>query len=436
MAKKWGKKAFITNNKKMQNIKKDFPVFTNNKNLVFLDSTASTQKPSLVIDGIKEYLENDYSNIHRWAYSLAERSEKMYEDSKKKMAEFLNADSWREVIYSFNSTYASNLLITSIRRSWLLRKGDKVLVSIVEHHANVVPWLILKEELWIEVEYVKVNKDYSLDFEDLEEKLQDPKVKIVSMTHVSNVTWEIFDLERVGEMVKKSLSPPSSPLEGGRNERLFIIDASQSFPHMKVDVKKLQCDALFFTGHKFGADSGIGVLWWKTKFLENLKPWLSGGWAISWVKQKCFKEAKLPDRFEPWTPNLSWAVSLLKALEYIESIWWYEEIEKIEQEQIKYFLEKLEEFKFADKFSLIWSTNTKTRAAVFSFNIEGIHPHDVADYLAENDICIRAGQHCAEPFMGELWISGSCRVSFWIYNDEHDIDRFFEVLWECIDMFW
>jgi cysteine desulfurase/selenocysteine lyase len=242
----------------------------------------------------------------------------------------------------------------------------------------------------------------------------------VSFTHVSNVTGEVFDLEKAWKIIK------SDP------KRIFIVDASQSFPHIKVDVKKLQCDALFFTWHKFWADSWIGVLWGKTEFLQNLKPGFSWGWAISWVKKTCFKEAWLPDRFEPWTPNLSWAVSLLRALEYIESIWWYEELERIEQSLVEYFLKKYDEFLYKGSMKIIGSLSPKSRATVFSFSIDWIHPHDVADYLAENDICIRAGQHCAEPFMWQLGISSSCRASMWIYNDESDVDRFFEVLWNCI----
>lgn len=406
----------------MQNIKKDFPIFKNNPDLVFLDSTASTQKPQVVIDEMKRFLEEDYANIHRWAYSLAEKSEKLYRQSKEKMAEFLWADSWREVIYTYNSTYASNLLVNSIKRTWLLKKWDIVLVSIVEHHANIVPWLILKEELWVEIEYIKVNKHYWLDFGDLQKQLQNPKVKIVSITHVSNVTWEVFDLEKVGEMVKE------------HKERLFIVDASQSFPHFKVDVKTLQCDALFCTAHKFWADSWMWILWWKTDFLENLKPAFSWGWAISYVKKDCFLEAKLPDRFEPWTPNLSWAVSILSALNYIESIGWYTEVEKIEDTITQYFLEKLKSFPHSDKIRIIWWANPDSRVAVFSFIVEWIHALDVADYLAENDVCVRAGQHCAEPLMIELWVNASCRASFWIYNDSTDVDRFFEVLGECIDV--
>lgn len=423
----------------MHNIKKDFPIFKNNPWLVFLDSTASTQKSQKVINSIKTYLENDYSNIHRWAYSLAEKSEKMYEDSKKKMAHFLGADNWREVIYSFNSTYASNMLISSIRRTGILKKWDIVLVSIVEHHANVVPWLMLKEELGIEVDYIWVNKDFSLNFSDLSTQLKNPKVKIVSMTHVSNVTWEVFDVKKVWKMIREGE-------ENSWEKRLFIIDASQSFPHTQVDVKELQCDALFCTAHKFWANSWMWILWGKKDFLENLKPWMSWWGAISWVKKDCFLEAKIPDRFEPWTPNLSGAVSILSALEYIEDIGGYERIEQIENDLVEYFLEKIHIFNteckrdFQDtegknKFILIGGINKKTRAAVFSFNIEGIHSHDIADFLAEHDICVRSGQHCAEPLMIELGITSSCRASFWIYNERGDIDTFFTVLKKCIKVY-
>lgn len=433
----------------MKDIKKDFPILKNNKNIVYLDSTATTQKPSYVIDWMKDYLENDYANIHRWSYSLSERSEKMYVKSKKKLASFINSDNWREIIYSFNSTYASNLLVWSLKRSSYFKKWDKVLVSIVEHHANIVPRLILAEEVWIEVGYINVKKDFSLDLEDLEKKL-DSNVKAISITHVSNVTWEIFDLEKVRKIIDKKykchpeLDSESlkykntnyysdSNLEWKKScKPLFIIDASQSFPHIKIDIKKLWCDFMFFTWHKFMADSWIWVLWWKKELLENLKPVFSWWWAISWVKKDCFLEANLPDRFEPWTPNLTWALSILKALEYIEQIWWYQEIEKIEKELSKYFLEKFGKIKWV---KLIGWENVNSRVWVFSFIVNWIHSHDIADYLAEKNICIRAWQHCAEPLMWELWINHSCRASLYIYNTKKDIDIFLKELQIAINYF-
>lgn len=408
----------------MYNFKKDFPIFQNNTWLVFLDSTASSQKPSYVIDWIKEYLENDYSNIHRWAYSLAERSEDLYEKSKEKVAEYINAQSWREVIYTYNANYALNFIAWSLRKSDFLKKWDKVLISIVEHHSNIVPWLILRDEIWIELEYIKVDDDYNLDLEDLENKL-DKKVKVVSVTHVSNVTGQIFDLEEVGKIVKNY-----------NKDILFIADASQSFPHFKVDVKKLNCDMIFFTAHKVMADSWLGVWWAKTEILDNLKPIFSWGWAISWVKKFEYKDNNsLPEKFEVGTPNMSGAVSLLKALEYIDSMGWYEKIEETEKELIEYTVEKWKEIMQKYDIKILWSLKPKNRVWVFSFYIPWIHSIDLADYIAEEDICIRAGQHCAEPFLQSKSCSHTCRMSLYIYNDKNDVDRFFEILEKAINNF-
>lgn len=406
----------------MRDFKKDFPIFENNPGLIFMDSTASSQKPAFVIDWIKEYLENDYSNIHRWAYSLAERSEDLYEKSKKKVADFIGADSWREVIYTYNANYALNFIAWSLGKSEFLKKWDKVLVSIVEHHSNIVPWLILKDEIGIEIEYINVDEDFNLDLDDLRSKL-DENVKIVSVTHVSNVTGQIFDLEKVGEIVKDY-----------NKDILFIADASQSFPHFKVDVKKINCDMIFFTAHKVMADSWLGVWWAKTELLDKMKPIFSWGWAISWVKKFEYKDNNsLPEKFEVWTPNMSGAVSLLKALEYIDSIGWYEKIEEVENELIEYTVEKWKNIKEKYDIKILWSLNPKNRVWVFSFLVPGIHSIDLADALAEEDICIRAGQHCAEPFLQSENCSHTCRMSLYIYNDKNEIDRFFELLDKVIN---
>ncbi len=407
----------------MKDFKKDFPIFRNNPWLVFLDSTASSQKPAFVIDWIRDYLENDYSNIHRWAYSLAERSEDLYEKSKKKVAGFIGADSWREVIYTYNANYALNFIAWSLRKSWFFKKWDKVLVSIVEHHSNIVPWLILRDEIWIELEYINVDKNYNLDLEDLKSKL-DSSVKVVSITQVSNVTGQIFNLEEVGRIIR-DFKWQSSPL--------FIIDASQSFPHFKVDIKKLNCDMIFFTAHKIMADSWLGVWWAKKEILENLKPVFSGGWAIYRVKKYEYKDnTSLPEKFEVGTPNVTGALSLLKALEYIESIGGYKKIEEIEKELVEYAIEKWKTIKEKYDIKILWNLEAKNRVWVFSFLIPWIHSIDIADYLAEEGICIRAGQHCAEPFLQSESCSHTCRMSLYLYNDKSDIDRFFEVLEKAI----
>lgn len=416
------------------NLKNDFPIIQNNPGLIYLDNTASVQKPKKVIDEISRFLSYDYSNIHRGSYSLAERSEHIYEESKKVVAHNIGALDWREIVYTANSNYALNLLAGSLRRSGFLKTGDVVLVSIVEHHANIVPWLILKEEIGIEVKYIQVKEDYSLDFEDLEAKL-DQKVKVVSLTHVSNVTGEVFDLERVGRILDENLF---SSQDWNSSTPLFVVDASQSIPHFQVDVQKIACDFLFFTGHKVMADSGIGVLWGKKEIFENLKPIFSGGWAIRKVEEDCFISAPLPDRFEIGTPNVTWAASLLAAFQYIENIWGYPKIQEIEDELVRYTLEQLQitntklQERNLPQIQIIWSEKISYRVGVFSFIVEGIHSLDIADYMADNNICIRAGQHCAEPFLTSKKLHHTCRMSLYIYNNLEDIDSFFEVLERAI----
>lgn len=394
----------------MQNITKDFPIFMNNPDLIFLDSTSSTQKPEYVINWICNYLSNSYSNIHRWLYDIAIESEKIYFDSKKKVASFLNAPDFKEIIYTYNANYALNIITQTLRLNKVLKSWDKVLVSIVEHHSNIVPWLILKEEIGIELEFVKITDNFDLDWQDFVSKY-DEKVKVIAFTHISNVTGQIFDLEKVGKYK--------------REDTLLVVDASQSFPHIKVDVQKLNCDFLFFTAHKIMADSWLGVIWWKSDLLNTYKPIFSWGGAINEVKESCFKSGSLPFKYEPGTPNITGALSLLKALEYVENIWWYEEIEQIETDLITYTLDK---FNSRAHIKLIWSKKAKNRVWVFWFYIDGIHSLDIADVMAENNICIRAWQHCTEPFMDYLGIKSSARMSLYIYNTMDDIDKFFEVL--------
>lgn len=394
----------------MNNIRNDFPIFKNNPDLIFFDSTSSSQKPKIVIDWITNYLENNYSNIHRWMYDIAINSEKLYNDSKKIVWEFIWVENPKEIIYSYNSTYALNLLSSSIKKSWILKKGDKILLSIVEHHANLVPWLILKDELWIDVDFVWVDSDFNLDINDFKKKY-DSNVKIISMTQVSNVTWQIFDLEEIWKLK--------------RNDTLFIVDASQSVPHFSVDVKKLNCDALFFTWHKVLADSWIWVLWWKMELLEKLTPSFSWGWAIWEVSCDAFTTAKVPDKFEPGTPNVTWAVSILKAFEYIKFIGWFEIIEKIEHDLVEYFLEKLLDF---PNIKIIWSKKSINRVWVFSIVFEWHHSHDIAEILADNNIAVRSGKHCAHPLLSKMWYSNSVRASLYLYNTKEEIDKFFNIL--------
>lgn len=394
----------------MTQYRDDFPIFKNNPSLVFLDSTSSSQKPKKVIDGVCDYLSSSYSNIHRWLYDIAINSEKTYFDSKKKVAEYIWASDFREIIYTYNSNYALNIIWQTLRYNNKLKAWDKVLLSIVEHHSNIVPWLILKEEIGIEIDYIWVDENFNLDLKEFEEKY-DENVKIISLTHVSNVTGQVFDLEYIWS--KKRL------------DTLFIVDASQSIPHFALDVKKLNCDFLFFTAHKIMADSWLWVMYWKKDLLDNLEPVFCWGGAINEVKKDSFKSGALPFKFEPGTPNISGAVSLLKAFEYIEDIWWFEQVEKIEHELVEYSLEKFSKY---ENIKLVWSATSENRVWVFSFYIDWVHSLDIADEMAENNICIRAGQHCTEPFMDFLWVKNTARMSLYIYNTKEDIDKFFEIL--------
>lgn len=409
----------------MKDFKKDFPIFDNNPGLVYLDNAASTQKPSFVIDWIKTFLENDYANIHRWAYSLSERSEELFERSKKKVVEFICAEFASEINYTYNANYAFNIIAQSLKKSWILKKWDKVLLGISEHHANIVPWLILKDEIWIEIEYIKILDDYSLDLDDLKSKLTS-KVKVVSLSYASNVTGQIFELEKVSEIIKSYNNSKIPDLTlNSQFSTLFIVDASQAVPNFKVDVKKLNCDFLIFTAHKIMAETGLGIFYIKKELSKKLIPSIGWWWAINWVKEQEFALAWLPNKFEVGTPNIIWAVSLLKALEYIESIWWYETIEKNEKELINYFLQKLEKY---PQVKLIWKKNSENRLWIFSLVIPGFHIADLAEIFAKENICVRAWLHCAEPLANTINNSWSLRVSFYLYNDKNDIDRFFEVL--------
>lgn len=393
--------------------KKDFPIFEANDGLVYLDSASTAQKPKMVIDGIKDFLSTDYANIHRWAYSLSERSEELYFQSKQEIAKLINAASPSEISYTYNSTYAVNIVANMARRSWFLRKWDKILVSISEHHANIVPWLILKEDMWIEVDFVGIWDDYDLDFSDLEKKLTSD-VKLVSLTHVSNVTWKIFDVARAMKIIKTF-----------NQNILTMIDASQSIPHIKIDVQEISCDFLAFTWHKMMADTWIWVLYVKKGILDWAKQPLWWWWAISSVSKTWYSPSS--EHFlEPGTPNITWAVSLLRAIEYMESIWWYEAIKKKEEELISYMLERFQEV--WDKVSLIWSKDITNRLSVFSFKVDWAHSSDIAYAMAESDICIRSWMHCAEPLLNDCWVADTFRVSLYIYNNKEDIDAFFDTL--------
>lgn len=388
--------------------KKDFPILQ--KDIIYLDSASTTQKPSYVIQWVNNFIMHEYANIHRWSYELAEKSEELYEKSKINFAKIINANK-KEIIYTYNATYAFNILIGSLDHSNFLQKGDVVLLSIQEHHANIVPRQILKEKIGIEIEFIDINKDYHIDFEDFKKKYTS-KVKVISITAASNVTWSITDLLKISSLIKE--------------ETLFFIDASQYLPHYSLDVKVLWCDALIATGHKMLAYTWLWMLYIEEKLLKKLKPSIGGGGSIEDVSNQSHSLKKNYEKFEIWTPNVIAAVSLLKAIEYITTIT-YENIQKHEISIIKYCLSYFK--KFENEIELIWTQDYNSRVGVFSFRLRNKRSQsEIADLLSMKNICIRAGGHCAHPLFKYLNIDWACRMSCYLYTEEQDIDIFFDEL--------
>lgn len=390
----------------------DFPIFQTHPDLVFLDSASSAQKPKAVIDAISQYLSSSYSNIHRGAYDLSMGSSILYDKAKQAVAKKLGARP-DEIVFTYNATYAFNLLTRGFVKSGILKKWDTVLLSKVEHHANIVPWQILAEEYGIQIDWVELHDDGTIDYDSLLQKL--PHAKILSITGASNVTGEVLDLERVKSMLDTLSTKP-----------LLILDGSQRFPHMATDVAKYGIDFYVGTGHKIMSDTGIGFISGRKDLLQKMDPAFCGGGAINAVTTDGYEAAGLPFRHEPGTPHIVGAVSLLAALEYIDSIGGYEAVEKYEKELTEYALEQFSTL--PSKIRLIGGKNPENRLGVFSWVFDDRHPNDVAETLADAGICVRAGHHCTDPLHHSLGIRGSLRASLYIYNTREDVDRLVEML--------
>jgi cysteine desulfurase / selenocysteine lyase len=390
----------------------DFPIFQTHPDLVFLDSASSAQKPKNVIDAMSAYLSSSYSNIHRGAYDLSMESSLLYDKAKQAVAKKLSARA-DEIVFTYNATYAFNLVTRGLVKSGMVSRGDTVLLSKVEHHANIVPWQILAEEYGIQIDWVELHDDGTIDYDSLGQKL--PHAKILSITGASNVTGEILDIDRLKSMFDTLSTKP-----------LFILDGSQRFPHMATDVAKYGIDFYIATGHKVMSDTGIGFFYWRKELLQKIDPAFCGGGAINAVTTDGYEAAGLPFRHEPGTPHIVGAVSLLAALEYIDSIGGYEMIERYERELTEYALEQFA--KLPSGIRLLGSKKSENRLGVFSFVFQDRHPNDVAEQLADAGICVRAGHHCTDPLHHSLGIWGSLRASFYIYNTREDINKLIKIL--------
>jgi len=394
----------------VESIRKDFPILRskmNGKQLVYLDNAATTQKPKQVIKAIEDYYKKYNANIHRGIYRLSEEATAMYEESKQKVADFIGAKGIEEIVYTRNATESLNLVAIAWGEA-NIEKNDHILISEMEHHSNMVPWQLLAKRKEAKLDYIKINDDTSLNMESLKEELE-KKPKIVSLTHVSNVTGTINNIKEVARLVH----------EAGA---LFLVDGAQSVPHMKINVKDLGCDMLAFSGHKMLGPTGIGVLYAKKEILEAMPPFLGGGDMIKAVSYQSAIWNDLPWKFEAGTSNIEGGIGLGAAIDYINKIG-IEEINKHEKELTRYALERISEIKNVDIFGY-GSENLEKRAAVISFSIKGVHPHDIAQVFDKEGIAIRAGHHCAMPLVKRLVSNGSvARMSFYLYNTKEEIDK-------------
>ena len=399
----------------MDNYKNDFPILTNS-NIAYLDSGATTQKPREVLNAITQYYETSNANPHRGAYKLSIKATEVYDKAREKVAKFINSESSKQIVFTRNATESLNLIAYSYGLN-NLKKEDKIVISIMEHHSNLVPWQYVSKKAGAKLEYMYTNENGELTEKEIAEKITNG-VKIVGITHVSNVLGTI---NPVKEIIKKAHEVGA----------IVVLDASQSVPHMKVDVRDLDADFLVFSGHKMLSPLGIGVLYGKKELLENMDPFLYGGDMIEYVYEQETTFAEVPTKFEAGTQNVEGAVGLAAAIDYLEKIG-MDNVEKIEKELMKYALLELSKLNFVTVYG---PKEIEKHASVISFNVNGIHPHDVASILDSKNVCVRSGNHCAQPLLRYMGIDSTCRASFYIYNTKEDIDRLIEALYKTKDMF-
>ena len=399
----------------IEQIKKDFPILEN-KNITYLDSGATTQKPIQVIKAVEEFYQKYNANPHRGAYSLSVEATEQYENTRTKIAKFINAKHREEIIFSKNATESLNLIAYSYGLD-NLKKDDEVVISIMEHHSNLVPWQKMTKQTGSKLNYMYINENYEITDEEIESKITD-KTKIVGITHVSNVLGTINNVKKIIKYAHKKGA-------------IVIVDASQSIPHTKIDVQDLDADFLVFSGHKMLAPLGIGVLYGKREILNKMTPFLMGGDMIEYVYEQDTTFAPLPNKFEAGTQNVEGVIGLGAAIDYIENLG-YDKIQEIEHEVISYARQELSKL---DYLTLYTTPNEENHSSVISFNIKGVHPHDVASILDSEGVCVRSGNHCAQPLMRFLGIDSTCRASFYIYNTKEDVDKLVKALDKAYNMF-
>ena len=386
-------------------LKSDFPIF-NDSDLVYLDNASTTQKPKQVLDAVMAMYTDSNANVHRALYDIGSKATEKFENSRKNISDFINATSEKEIIFTSGTTESINLLAHTLDNS--LGPGDDILVSEMEHHANLVPWQMASERTGASLKFIPINSRGELDLSD-PEKYFTRSTKIIALTHVSNVLGTINPINDIAGIAKEIGA-------------LFIVDGAQGIPHQSIDVQDLGCDFYAFSGHKMLGPTGIGSLWGKMELLEEMDPFMGGGEMIENVSMLSSTWNEVPYKFEAGTPNFVQAVGLSAAIDYLNDIG-MTNITKHESELTSYALEKMSQIEGLRVFG-----SPKNRAGVISFNIDGIHAHDLAQFLNEDNIAIRVGHHCAQPLLSSLKENSVARLSIYIYNDKSDIDMFCDSL--------
>ena len=391
----------------------DFPILQtkmNGRPIVYLDNGATTQKPEAVIKAVADYCTYCNANPHRGAYELSVKATDIYETARVRTQHFIGAARPEEIIFTKNATEALNLVAYSYGRA-NIREGDEIVITISEHHSNIVPWQFVAKARGAVLKYIYLAEDGNLSAEDIAAQITE-KTKIVAVTHVSNVLGLVNDVRTIADRAHAVGA-------------VIIVDGSQSVPHIAVDVQAMDADFFAFSGHKMLSPMGIGVLYGKCDILDAMPPFLFGGDMIEYVGEQDTTYAELPAKFEAGTQNVSGASGLIAAIDYLEKVG-FDRIETIERDLISYALPKLRELPFVELYGCDSKRDNKT--GIITFNVKDIHPHDVASILDSYGVAIRAGHHCAQPLMRYLGQNATCRASFYLYNTHEDIDRFIEAL--------
>ncbi|MDD3474519.1 MAG: cysteine desulfurase [Candidatus Dojkabacteria bacterium] len=428
-------KILIMKKNNKNNIKKQFPIFKqkiNGNPLIYLDSAATTQKPQDVIDCIEDYYSKYNSNIHRSAHQLARKATEKWIEAHEIIADFLNAKSYKEIIFLRNCTEGINLFVNTYGKQ-NLKKGDYVIISEMEHHSNIVPWQILQKEIDFNIEYIPINSEYRLDLDWLKKRADElkDKLKIISVVHISNVLGTVNDIKEITS-IAHSVGAVS------------LVDAAQSVARLKIDVQNIDCDALVFSGHKIYGPTGSGAIYVKEKILEKMPPYMGGGEMIREVHKDSFSLNELPWRYEAGTPNIADGIALGEAIEWfnktVTDLGGYERLVEHEKSLINRFLSNFEEMEWFKLFG------SKERLGVITFNIDGFsfsgckkgtvesnkYGEEIINFLSSKGLCIRDGFHCAQPLHERFDKGPTLRVSLGIYSDEADIDRAVKLIKEGV----